>query len=298
MKRCLLIAAALSAAGCVTERDVCDPVVELGFVPAVYGSVRAAGERAEGLPFRVSAWSLPADARWSAERNVAEEFLAGELVAQSGGIWRPSEPRNWPGRTLRLSFMGYAPSDAGARCDKNDGVVFADVDTAAEQPDLLFTEPLTDVSKFSNGGIVPMAFRHALCEVAFRVHRLNAGGGEIVLRRIVVESLHCRGCFASLASPQWRFVGEPAPQVFFDGEFAVPSSIRSAGESRRVIPQRLGCRVFVEFDYVNAFGGVISQRLSTIPLDILFEAGRRYVCTLTLAPDDVKFLHETMELDI
>lgn len=293
-----MAAAALLAVGCVNESDSYDPVVELGFIPAVYGSVRAAGGCSEMEAFRVSAWSLPAGTRWSTARGRAEEFLDGELVAERDGAWRTAEPLNWPGCTQRLSFIGFAPADAAAHCDRNDGVVFSGVDTSAGQARLLYTDPLPDVSKFANGGIVPVPFRHALCEVAFRVHRVNAGGGEIILRRIVVESLYGRGDFASLRSPQWRFEGEPAPQPFFEGEFAVAASIRDAGAARLVIPQRLACAVTVEFDYVNPFGGILAQRLSTKPLESLFEAGRRYVCTLTLAPDEVKFLQETMDLDI
>lgn len=298
MKRCLWIAAAVLSVGCVNERDAYDPVVELGFMPAMYGSVRATDSRSEMAPFRVSAWSLPAGARWSTARDRAEVFLDGELVTEHDGTWCTDEPREWPERTQRLSFVGYAPSDAEARCDIDSGVIFSDVDTASEQADLLFTDPQADITKFENGGVVPMPFRHALCQVVFRVHRVNAGGGEIILHRIVVESLYSRGDFASLRSPQWRCEGELTSQVFFDGEFKVHASIRSVGAGRWVIPQRLGCSITVEFDYVNQFGGVISQRLSTKPLDSLFEAGRRYTCTLTLAPDEVKFLQETMDLEI
>lgn len=299
MKRSIWIALSLFAAGCIDEPEAYDPVVELGFAPAIYSSVRSTGDDA-AVPaeFCVGAWSLPADVPWSSGSGRAEAFLSGERVTESDGVWRAAEPVNWPESSLRLTFMGYAPCEVSARCDVHDGVVFAGVDTSVEQTDLLYTDPQADLSKNDNGGQVPMPFRHALCELQFRMHRAAADAGEIRLRRVVLEEIFPCGDFASLRQPQWRTTGSRSAQLFFEGEAVAGKSIRGVGQSRFVIPQHVTCAVTVDFDYVNEEGNVLSRHLSTRSLDIVFEPGRRYTCTLTLMPDDVKLLCEIIDFDI
>lgn len=299
MKRSIWIALSVFAAGCINEPEAYDPVVELSFAPAMYSSVRAADTAAASVTeFCVGAWSLPAGVPWSSGRDRAEVFLADERVTEIGGVWRTPEPINWPESSRRLTFVGYAPCDAPASCDCIGGVTFADVDTSSGQTDLLYTDPQTDLSKMDNGGVVPMPFRHALSELQFRVHRASAGIGEIRLRRVALEEIYSCGDFASLREPRWQLAGDRAPQVFFEGESLTGVSVRGVGQSRFVIPQHVTCAVTVDFDYVNEAGGVISQHLSTRNLDIVFEPGRRYTCTLTLMPDEVKFLFEIIDFDI
>lgn len=300
MKRCVWIALLLLAGGCVDDRrDGYDLVVEVAFSPAMYSAVRAV-ERPypDDLPFGICAWALPSDLWWEAHRDLAGAFLADERVAREGETWEMERPVDWPSAELRLSFLGYAPYGAASDCDRHAGVRFTGVDTSADQTDLLYTDPLADVSKFTGGGVVPVVFRHALCKVDFRVLRLAAGGGTITIRRIEIEEVRHRGDFASLRDPQWQFADEAAPELFFEGETEVRTSIRPIGEARFLIPQRLDCAVRVEFDYTNPWGGTLRQRLSTRPLDADFEAGRHYTVTLTLLPDEVQFLQEAMNLEI
>lgn len=301
MKRCLwIVAAALLTAGCVNNRgDEYDPVVEVVFAPVMHGSVRSVVQNyPDDMPFGVCAWSLPSNRRWETERGSAEEFLVDERVAHGEEAWSMSRRVEWPSRTMLLSFLGYAPYDSASGCDRNAGVRFDGVDTRTEQTDLLYTDPLADVSKFTGGGVVHVVFRHALCKVDFRMHRTTAGEGSIVVRRIWLESVRHKGDFASLREPQWILADEAASELFFEGEAEAQYSIRPVGEAHFMIPQRLDCAVCVELDYVNPWGGTVRQRLSTRPLDSVFEAGRHYTCTLTLSPDEVQFLSEAMNLEI
>jgi len=300
MKRFLIAAAAALTVGCLNDvRDGYEPVVEIVFMPVMYSSVRAPQSECPDVEaFGVSAWQLPEGCGWNGWSASAEEFFASERVACSGGEWCTAEPARWPAGDSRLTFIGYAPYGAAAECCRSRGVVFAGVDTSGQQGCLLYTDPLADVSKFSNGGIVPIVFRHALCEIAFRAHRMAGAGEKIVVRRITMDAVHAKGDFSSLPEPRWTVAGERSAQLFFDGSAELGNTPRTVGDFRFAVPQRLETTVTVEFECTGADGRTERRSITTQPLKTSLEAGRRYTCTLSVGPDTVMFLQEIIESEL
>ncbi len=290
--------ALLSLPGCVVDRsEDYDPAVGLAFRPQLYAQVRAEGQESypEEQPFGVSAWRLPAERSFAEHAAEAEEFLTRCEVAYADGEWRYAPKKEWPPKTMRLSFIGYAPYEAASGCDAERGVTFADFDTSLSQTDLLYTDVVADRSKTESGGEVPMPFRHALCQVGFRIKHRVEPTEQIVVRSITLDAAATRGTFRSLPVPAWQLDERRQPIRFFEGEAVTDHTPREAGRAVWMLPQGLDAAVTVEYEYTTAGGLVLRQRLSTKPITTRLEAGRHYVYTLSLGVDEVKFLLETIE---
>lgn len=298
MKTKLLILVSVLLAGCTFDRkDDFDVDYAIEFQPAMYMHSAPSDTEAypEGQEFGVSAWVLPEDCRWEEDCADAEEYMSSSCLSCDGnGRWMSQGQEVWPSKDERLTFLAYSPYRESCRCDRSEGVVW-DVNVLENQTDLLYTEPVGDMSKLECGGVVTLPFRHALCLVDFRVKHRVEPGHKIIVKKITVDRVCNQGTFRSLAEPMWEIDESMAPLEIYEGSYEVGELPEYLGREWLLIPQDLDTQVTVEYEYEHVHGGGLKMNLSTVSLKTALEAGMKYTFTLSIGIDDVKFLTELIE---
>lgn len=313
---------ALLIASCtIDRRDPNDPDVLLSFSPAMYMQVdgELLGGYPDDRPFSVWAWvndapanSGPASTTSGSSPNdgsapddapvvpaSAWKFIENSKVVHiSGDLWTPDVNVYWPSRDKRMTVIASAPYGRASSCSLSEGVTFSDVDMTSESADLLYSIPQTSLDKMEDGGKVPVPFNHALCQIAFRVkNRADApNNGQIRLRRLTIDGVLTRGTFHSLPEPSWTLAGAPSPLTFFEGDFITRNVSDPVGVSRLAIPQDLDTFVTVEYDLCTP-SGTTTHTATSGPLQTALQSGRRYIYTLSIGLDDIRFISELIEHD-
>lgn len=300
MKRVSIIVAALviMTACTINRQNTYDPDVALVFQPAMY--MHVAEDEVERYPagqsFGVSAWSLPDGLRWTESSAEASDYINSfEAEPMDELRWSCGEDIIWPSVTENLTFIAWAPYEAGQGCSKKEGVVYEVENILKEQTDLLYTEPLRDMCKLECGGVVIVPFRHSLCQISVCVKNRVSAEERITVRKITLDNIAVSGIFGSQKTPQWQTGTQSASVGFFNGEFVTGADPEAIGREWLMIPQEIDTRMTVEFDFTTASGETITQNLRTIPLKMPLEAGRSYTLTLSIGIDDVKFLKEIIK---
>ena len=299
MKYFINILAVIALTSCTINRqNPYDPDVALIFQPAMY--MQVAEDDVERYPtdqsFGISAWSLPDESSWTECAADAVEFFSSFEAAPVDELrWSCGEEILWPSVTENLTFIAWAPNEAGCGCRKTEGVTFEVDNVLEDQTDLLYTEPLQDMSKLECGGVVTVPFRHALCQISLCVKNRVAADEKITVKSLKIDEIAVSGTFSSLKTPQWRTGGQSASVAFFDGNFVTGPLPELIGSKWLMIPQEMETSLTVEYDFTTASGETITQRLKTIPLKMPLEAGRSYTLTLSVGIDDVKFLKEIIK---
>lgn len=299
MKKIVFISAAIIMASCSLDRkEDFDVDYAIGFQPAMY--MHAAPSDMDTYPaeqdFGVSAWSLPEGLSWADDCSEAQDYLSMCCAScDEDGSWSLKEDAFWPSKEERLTILAYSPYEAACTCDKKDGIVWTDVDITRNKTDLLFTEPLQDLSKMDCGGTVTLPFKHALCLVDFRVKHHVGDEDKITVKKIVIDEVHNSGSFRSLAEPAWVLNDSMASLMIYEGNYVADALPVPIGREWMVIPQALDTQVTVEYEYAHPYGGHLEMKLKTVPLLTRLISGQRYTFTLTIGIDDVKFLTELIE---
>lgn len=300
MKHAFLILITVLVTSCALDRQTdYDIDYALEFQPAMYMHVYAEGtdRYPADLTFGVCAWSLSEKDSWKEDSQEAEVFLplTEALPLADGKTWAFDETVMWPSRHERVTFLAYSPYEAEGKCDPNKGICYENVDVATSQTDLLYTDPIEDMSKMECGGVVSVPFRHALCGINFRIKNRVNEKEKIIIKKIELDQAkHC-GDFCSLAEPQWSLRDETMPFVFFEGTYQTGHHPAEIGRSILMLPQKLDTEVTVEYDYVTEAGTFITQKLKTTALQKTLQPGKNYTFTITVGIDDVKFLVEIIE---
>lgn len=276
----------LAGAGCtvdVPEKETRETA--LTFDPVLYASTKtSAGVYPEELPFGVSAWEYDAGETWFGEK--AAPFLVNSKITErENAVWMPTPEVFWPGKGQRLTFVAYSPYGAADYIDPVNGVTFANVDVRQDQTDLLYTDPAQDLSVTSSGGMVSLAFRHALCSVSFLLHCREMGFERISVQELSLESLGCVGSFRSLPTPGWTINDTRDRLLFFEGSQPLKSDAEAVGGSLWVIPQFAVARVRARIHYQYTQESMVDETALTDPLGIPLEPGRNYVFSLTYSPE-------------
>ena len=151
----------LLATGCMMDhKQEYDPSMKLMFQPVMHVASKAVtGENyPAGQPFAINAWT-----------SDGQTYISGGTVAvDEEGAWTLEDGTLWPDRSKRLTVIGYTPAEAFASCTDTEGVTCT-YDILQSQTDLLYSDPQADLDKVECGGIVFVPFRHALCQVDFKV---------------------------------------------------------------------------------------------------------------------------------
>lgn len=303
--RILVVAAAvLLQPGCVkTVRGGYDPDVPLVFDPVIYSATKATalskGLYPEGQDLSVSMWNYRVGETPS---DRSDQWLCNTLVQKSTAgesVWIPIPAAMWPENTLQSAVLASSPYGKAAATDLTDGVQFLDVDLAEDQTDLLYTDLSSGLTKFTGGGIINLAFKHALTQVDFQLRSSNAMDGEFaVVTSVSLEDVATRGSFHSLPEPGWVLDPARTEISFFDGEQELEQYNTPIGESRRLLPQTLTGRVRVTLRHEQPNGGPYGTEehehtLVSDYLNLRLQAGRQYTLTLSCLLDT-----DTLKLDI
>lgn len=277
----------LAGAGCAVEvPDKDTPETAITFDPVLYATTKAsAGEYPEELPFGVSAWEYDAGETWFGEK--ATPFLVNSIVTErEDAVWAPDPEVLWPDRRQRLTFVAYAPYGAADYIDPVNGVTFASVDVTRDQTDLLYTEPATDLTVYTSGGMVSLAFHHALCSLSFSLRTSDDDVYDHVsVLSLSLEKIACVGTFRSLPAPGWTTEGNDGKLTFFQGQQPLDGESRAVGKPLWVIPQFAVARVVVRILLENTFIGTREESFVSAPLGIPLEPGRNYTFSLTCNPE-------------
>lgn len=244
--------------------------------------------------FAVCAWKNGTEEYLSLSEAVSHEVLMSQGPVESkvkDTLWVISQELIWPEVNENLTFLAFAPSDAGCTCSLKEGISFS-TDILQEQKDILFTHPHKDRHKVENGWVVPLQFSHALCKVDFRIKNRVTDMEEITIRRISMEKAHHKGAFTSLKTPQWVPDKSQEEIVFFEGDCPTDNLPETIGTGLLMIPQKLDTRLLVTFDYTTAQGSTISMDLHTTAIKTDMKAGYSYSYTLSVGIDDVKLIQE------
>ena len=250
---------------------------------------------------------FPTDGRFCvcAWKNDTEEFLS---ISEASGkevtitqthdqeevtdtLWVVSDGQMWPSVKEELTFLAYSPESLECTCDLLDGISLT-TDILRDQTDILFTHPHADRHKVRNGWIVPLQFSHALCKVSFRVKNRVSDDEEITIKRISLEKACHKGSFSSLKSPQWECDGAMEEIMFFEGSCPTGNLPEEIGQGLLMIPQKLGTRINISYDYTTAQGSTIPMNLQTTAVNTSLEAGHSYAYTLSVGIDEVKLMQE------
>ena len=284
----LLLAGLLSlaAAGCslrIPDTDTTE--VALTFDPVMYAPVKAtSGEYPADRDFTASVWNY-------GNPSTASPYLDAVRVTRSGNVWTPEPAALWPESDRRIVTLAASPLGAASSLRLDTGVVFTDIDTA-DQTDLLYTDPVTTVSRDATDGVVSLPFRHALSLMDFEM-RSNASESQVVhVLGISLDRLHTRGSFASQPEPSWTSGGEADEVTFFTGKQAVTHKNEAVGQGRWVIPQPLATQVTVRIR-VQEGEEVTTETLQSSPFRLQLEPGRHYTLTLACLLDAM-----TLKIDI
>lgn len=299
MKGRILISAVLVLTSCAfDDQQIHDPELRLMFQPEMYMHVSQEGS--EGFPteesFAVCAWKngdqeyLPLSEARSSEVTISEGPTNTEV---KDTLWLISDELKWPPVNEHLSFLAFSPYAADCECNLSDGISFK-ADILKEQNDILFTHPHSDRHKVENGWVVPLQFSHAFCKVDFRIKNRVTDQEEITIKRIAMEGAFHKGNFSSLRTPQWQTEGEMAEIVFFEGSCPTGNLPEKIGEGLLMIPQQLGTRLKIAYDYTTIYGSKLSMDLETSTIMTEMEAGYSYTYTLSVGIDDVKLIQEVI----
>lgn len=298
MKHSAIILAAVVLTGCTLDnRHDFDVDYAIEFQPAMYMHSAPSDTESypEGQDFGVSVWVLPDGYCWDEDSEKAEDYaLACCIACEGDGSWTMTDML-WPAKYERLTFIAYSPFEEASGCDRTDGVLWTDVDIMEDQTDLLYTDPLADMSKTECGGVVTLPFRHAMCLVDFRVKNRVEKGEKIVVKKITIDAVRNRGEFRSLMEPAWNLEDSMVPVVFYEGRYDTGWLPEPIGSEWLFLPQELDTNVAVEYEYVHSTGSKLFMDLKTVPLKTVLEAGKRYTFTLSVGIDDVRFLEELIE---
>ncbi|MGN1211651.1 MAG: fimbrillin family protein [Candidatus Cryptobacteroides sp.] len=295
-----MVAAALLTASCtIDRRDTSDFEVPLSFSPAMYMQVdgELLGGYPDDRPFAVWAWTADASSDIPDLTDGMELFLENAKAVHSGSdSWKVGDVM-WPPRDRKMAVMAASPYGAASSCSLSEGIAFDNVDLLSDAIDLLYCTPQTNLYKMHGDGKVMIPFSHALCQISFRVkNRVDADLGEqIRLKKITLNGAFTSGSFHSLPSPVWTTTGDHSTLTFFEGDSATGNEPQAVGQSLLVIPQDLNTFVTVEYEYCTGAGTDITQHLITCPLQTPLSSGRRYIYTLSIGIDDVKFVSELIE---
>ena len=275
----------LAGAGCaveVPETKVSETAVT--FDPVLYAVTKAsAGVFPEGLPFGVSAWEYGDGETWSGEE--ARPFLVNsEVIRREDAVWSPQPEVQWPERHQRLAFVAYAPYGMANGVDPVNGVTFGQVDVTRDQTDLLYTDPAEDLTESSSGGIVSLAFRHALCQVSFRLRYSEMEDETITLLGLSLKDLGCTGTFRSLPTAGWTVDESHGELTFYEGNQKMSVNSEPVGECLWVIPQNAVTRAQIRVLHQYSKGGSAEETLTSDALGIPLEPGRSYIISLTYMP--------------
>lgn len=271
----------------VDVRKDWDPEVELCFQPAMYMQVdgQELGDYPLDEQFGVSAWT----------ESDGKSVTSDTRVLPGEGSWSCEGGRLWPARGEKLGFIAYAPYGRASECSLDKGVRFDDVNVLKDQTDLLYTDIQGGLEKMECGGIATVPFRHALCQISFRVCSSKQPEEKIEIRRISIEQAYHCGSFSSLAKPQWNITGDRKELLFFEGSTDVKSLPVNCGRRFLVLPQELDTVISVEMEFFNADGTSIRQTLKTVDIETVLEPGLHYVYTLSLSFDRASVQTELIE---
>lgn len=301
----LIVAAAiLLQPGCVkTVRGGYDPDVPLVFDPVIYtatkGTAPSKGLYPEGQDLCVSMWNYRVGETPS---DRSDQWLCNARVQRSNAgecVWIPIPAAMWPENTLQSAVLASSPYGKAAATDLTDGVQFINVDIVEDQTDLLYTDLSSGLTKFAGGGIINLAFKHALTLVDFQLRSSNAMEGEFAtVISVSMDAVASRGSFHSLPESGWSLDPERTEVFFFNGEQELEPYNTPIGESLWVLPQTLMCCVRVSIRHEQPFGGPFGTEehehtLVSTPLNLLLQPGRHYTLTLSCQLDT-----ETLKLDI
>lgn len=299
MKYFINILAVIALTSCTINRqNPYDPDVALIFQPAMY--MHVAEDDVERYPvdqnFGISAWSLPVNLDWAESSSDATEYISGIEAESIDDIrWSCKENIGWPSITENLTFLAWAPYEAGCGYSKDEGIFLEVTDILENQTDILYTEPLQDICKLESGGVVPVPFRHALCQISVCVKNRVEADEKITVKNISLDKIAVSGTFRSLEMPQWQTGPHYESVEFFDGEFLTGPHPEAVGRKWLMIPQVIDTPISVEYAFTTASGETITLDLKTPTLKMPLQAGRSYTLTLSIGIDDVKFLKEIIK---
>lgn len=295
--RILVVAATvLLQPGCVkTVQGGYAPDVPLVFDPVIYSATKAPiptkGLYPEGQDLCVSMWNYRIGETPSDRSDL---WLSHARVQKSGtgeSVWIPVPAAMWPENTLQSAVLASSPYGKAAVTDLTDGVQFLNVDTAEDQTDLLYTDLSAGLTKFAGGGIINLAFKHALTQVDFQLRSSNAMEGEFAtVTSVSLEDVASRGSFHSLPEPGWSLDPACAEIVFFQGAQELQAYNIPVGDCLWLLPQTLTGRVRVTLRHGQPNH---EHTLLSDYLNLRLQAGRRYTLTLSCLLDT-----DTLKLDV
>ena len=271
----MLFAAVLFLYGCIDRGYPYDPDIELSFDPCC-----------NLQEFGASVWDYSEDGNPSS----GTILLDNERIVRNGEIWAPAGAVLWPAKDRKVCVLAYAPYDAEASVSLERGVEFKGIDIKALSGELLYSNPVSDISK-GDGGVIPITFSEALCKMSFRM-RTNAFPVETVeLKSLKALSLNTKGDFKSLPSPSWSVSGTAQAVTLAEGSYFLGGEPMVISEKFPLIPQQISTVLEAEIDYTDTNGlashWVVSTETKTMDLipgrsycvDLLFNVE---TCTLTM----------------
>lgn len=303
--RILTVAAAmLLQPGCVKNiRGGYDPDIPLRFDPVIYTPTKAdaptKGLYPQDQDLSVSMWNYRVGETPS---DRSDQWLRDAHVQRSStgeSVWIPIPAAMWPENTQESAVLASSPYGKAAVTDLTDGVQFLNVDIVKDQTDLLYTDLSSGLTKFAGGGIINLAFKHALTQVSFQLRSSNAMDGEFAtVTSVALDDVASRGNFHSLPTPGWSFDPARTEVFFFHGEQQLEQYNTPVGESLWLLPQTLSGRVRVTLRHEQPNGGPngTEEHEHTLVSDYVnldLQAGRRYTLTLSCKLDT-----DTLKLDV
>lgn len=314
MKRLICIFTAFAfLAGCTIDSPIIyDPDLRLLFQPQMYMHI-SSSEQVECFPedqdIAVCAWT--SEKEWlELTRAYAQDVVITDTIRKvqvTDRLWGFEEAVLWPKKNQVLSFTAYSPYEADCKVNKNKGVQWSTDNVLEDQIDLLYSHMDMDRSNNVDGNVVQMCFNHAMCQVDFRVkNRVDNTGAldalnrpdKITVKKITIDGVKYKGSFASLPSAEWTLAEDKVALPIYEGLFLTSGVPEPIGTSWMMLPQKLETVVTVEFQYTTFANTTITQVLKTVPMKTNLEPGRKYIYTLSVGIDDVKFLQELIEEDL
>ena len=169
--------------------------------------------------FGASAWYLPAGKKWATDADAAQGHFLNTEIIYNGSVWTSRIPQYWPS-TGSLSIFAWAPfSVKGLKCDK-DGVSITGHTMQAtpgyEGTDILVADPMTDQSRGTDNGSIPVVFRHILCSVRFTAKLSSASEN----RSYTINQVDLSGIYTSadFANGDWSNWGTEASYSYTPSE--------------------------------------------------------------------------------
>ena len=258
MKRLIIVASlAILAVGCqktFVENEVLTPI---GFNTEVSKQTRAIfqEETYSGESFGVYAWGHQGNSKNLVMDNVQ---ITGTTV---DGVtsWKPSTGAYyWPNDTeTYLNFYAYSPYSINAVLDQNEtALTLTDYTHTATDLDFMVAVPVkgakyADQNGSADGvitGSVPVAFKHQMTQIVFKVKETAAEGIIVKLKRITLDNVVNQASYSIAVdtyngTPTWRPVATGTYTLFSSdaGETVTANGIESTPAT--VIPQTLTASV-------------------------------------------------------